>query len=66
MHLHEGKMLLIIFSIAVQLIQTVVHEILHTLSIEHEQSWPDRDDYITIDCSNIAEGGSSQFYKVSR
>ena len=48
------------------MIQTVVHELLHTLSIGHEQSWPDRDDYITIDCSNIAEGGSSQFYKVSR
>ena len=42
----------------------VVHEILHVVGVKHEQCRPDRDDFITIDWSNICENGESQYYKV--
>merc|ERR1711892_1151456 len=41
----------------------VVHELLHTLGVKHEQSRPDRDDYITIHWANFKPKGPSQFYK---
>ena len=47
-------------------LQVVVHELLHTAGVRHEQCRPDRDEYITIDWSNMAEGGPSQFYKVEK
>ena len=44
--------------------KVVVHELLHVVGVKHEQCRPDRDDYITIDWSNIQSGGPSQYYKV--
>ena len=44
----------------------VIHELLHVVGVKHEQCRPDRDDYITINWSNIASGGPSQYYKVNK
>lgn len=33
-----------------------IHEFLHALGIYHEQSRADRDDYITIETSNVEAG----------
>merc|ERR1719312_693204 len=41
----------------------VVHEILHVVGVKHEQCRPDRDDFITIDWSNICDDGEAQYYK---
>jgi len=43
--------------------KVVVHEILHVVGVKHEQCRPDRDEHITIDWSNIQDGGPSQYYK---
>ncbi|XP_076034717.1 meprin A subunit beta-like [Oratosquilla oratoria] len=43
----------------------VEHELLHTLGFHHEQSRPDRDDYVTIMWENISEGHRHNFNKYS-
>ena len=43
---------------------TITHEILHAAGIHHEQSRPDRDDYVKIHWSNITEGAESNFQKL--
>jgi len=42
---------------------TIMHELYHTLGFYHEQSRPDRDDYITVNYANIQSGMASQFQK---
>ncbi|KAM9797844.1 uncharacterized protein ACB057_008878 [Neosynchiropus ocellatus] len=42
-------------------ISTVEHEFLHALGFYHEQSRPDRDDFVTIMFNNILEGSSQNF-----
>jgi len=37
----------------------VMHELLHILGLWHEQSRPDRDNFVTIHWENIKPGGSS-------
>ena len=44
---------------------TVVHEIMHALGVFHEQSRPDRDNYVTINFSNIKPGKEDNFMKYS-
>jgi hypothetical protein len=41
----------------------IQHELLHVLGFFHEQSRPDRDDYVTIQWANIISGTQSNFNK---
>lgn len=40
-----------------------IHEIMHALGFFHEQSRPDRDQYVTINFSNVSPGMTSNFNK---
>lgn len=41
----------------------IEHEICHAVGMLHEQSRPDRDDYVTIDWNNLTDNGKTQFEK---
>ncbi|XXF76262.1 M12 family metallopeptidase [Myxococcaceae bacterium GXIMD 01537] len=40
---------------------TAVHELMHALGFYHEQSRPDRDQFITVNFQNVGRGMESQF-----
>ncbi len=44
---------------------TVTHEILHAAGVYHEQSRPDRDEYVKIHWDNIQKGAESNFKKMN-
>ncbi|MGL5273431.1 MAG: M12 family metallopeptidase [Phocaeicola sp.] len=41
----------------------IIHEICHALGMLHEQSRPDRDNYVTVNYSNLTSQGSANFQK---
>uniref|UniRef100_A0AC35U5H0 Zinc metalloproteinase n=1 Tax=Rhabditophanes sp. KR3021 TaxID=114890 RepID=A0AC35U5H0_9BILA len=43
----------------------IQHEISHALGMEHEQSRPDRDKFLTINAKNIKDGTEAQFTRSS-
>ena len=43
----------------------IQHEFMHALGFSHEQSRPDRDDYVTINFENIQSGREGNFQKSS-
>lgn len=45
--------------------QTIAHEIMHTLGVYHEQSRPDRDEYVKVVYDNIKSGATYNFRKRS-
>ncbi|XP_062386374.1 meprin A subunit beta-like [Sardina pilchardus] len=57
---HVGKQRLSIGS-GCDRIATIEHEFLHALGFWHEQSRPDRDDYVTIRWDRITEGRENNF-----
>ncbi|XP_026333154.1 zinc metalloproteinase nas-4 [Hyposmocoma kahamanoa] len=42
---------------------TVIHELLHAIGFMHEQSRPERDDYVDIHYNNIRSGSENNFQK---
>jgi Astacin (Peptidase family M12A)/Ricin-type beta-trefoil lectin domain len=46
-------------------ISTILHEMLHTAGIYHEQSRDDRDDYVNIRTDNITKDAEHNFYEES-
>ncbi|XP_076813917.1 plasminogen-like isoform X2 [Clavelina lepadiformis] len=46
-----------------QNVAVIMHEILHALGFWHEQSRPDRDNYVTILFDNILNGKETNFFK---
>lgn len=40
----------------------ILHEILHALGMFHEQSRPDRDDYVNLYRDNIWDGETNLFF----
>lgn len=44
---------------------TIMHELLHALGFQHEQSRPDRDNYVRINFTNVTPGTESNFVKLS-
>lgn len=41
----------------------VIHELLHAVGFAHEQTRPDRDQYVTINYNNIQSGTESNFQR---
>lgn len=52
-----------IFSSSCMVRGTVAHELIHALGFWHEQSRPDRDDYVKIEWDNVSPGKEHNFNK---
>ncbi|XP_031568760.1 uncharacterized protein LOC116303371 [Actinia tenebrosa] len=46
-------------------VPTILHEMMHAAGVNHEQSRPDRDEYVVINSANIMDGQEHNFQKVS-
>ena len=42
---------------------TIIHELAHAIGFHHEQTRPDRDDYVTINTGNIFDSVAYNFQK---
>ncbi|XP_071552436.1 zinc metalloproteinase nas-14-like isoform X2 [Panulirus ornatus] len=46
-------------------IGSIMHELMHALGFGHEHNRPDRDNYVTVNCSNIKDEAKQYFTKYS-
>ena len=44
---------------------TAAHELSHTLGVFHSQMRSDRDEYVTIDLTDVPEASQPNFYKMT-
>ncbi|XP_036363637.1 astacin-like metalloprotease toxin 2 [Octopus sinensis] len=61
---YNGRVQKIYLSVFCRSNGIVVHELLHVLGLRHEQSRPDRDDFIEINTTNIHQNRRPNFRKI--
>jgi len=58
-----GRQIINLGSPGCERVEVIIHEIAHAIGFWHEQSRPDRDNYVKINWNRIEEGRQGQFWK---